>query len=354
MRENTGIYVKRITFIAAVLLAGLLFPVTAQASIKSGTCGSGIGWAYNTNTKTLTILKIAGTGKMNDYSSPSSEAPAPWFLMNKDNSDDDFDSSRIEKVVLGKGITYIGNYAFNGLYISEVSMPDTIEQIGKKAFAECEDLEIKTLPPKLKIIGDSAFSRVYIRTISLPSSCISIGKYAFSGGILDYIYIPPTVKSIGKYAFGFYAHGWDDDYELDDSTPKKDIKKTGGFYVVGPSSNITSSSAYKYAKAWGLEYRMKGVKAPKIKRAKNVRTRRIYLKWKKKSGSGYQIRYSKDKYYYNGTKYITINKKKTTSRRTAKLSRKKTYYISIRYFKKINGKKCYSEWSPSKKIKIKK
>ncbi len=350
MRENLTTYIRRSALIAFVLIAILFFPVTAHAKLKAGACGKAILWLYNTDTKTLTI---AGTGEMYDYSLTSRP---PWYYMNTDNSDDDFDYTRIENVVFGStGITHIGDYAFHGLYLSKVTFPNTLESIGKGAFEECESLTVTTLPSKVKTIGESAFSSVYIPHMTLPAACTTIGKYAFSGHTLNSIYIPSTVKSVGKYAFGYYAYGWDDFYVLDDFATKKHIRKNKSFIVYGPATAVSSSAAFKYAKAWDLPYCMKGVKGTEIKRAKNVKTRRIQIKWKKnKKASGYQIRYSRSAKFLSGNKYITINNKKTTQKKTAKLKKKKTYYISIRYFKKINGKKCYSEWGKTRMVKIKK
>lgn len=53
-----------------------------------------------------------------------------------------------------------------------------------------------------------------------------------------------------------------------------------------------------------------------------------------------------------GSAYVGGNKnvKKTKTKVTLKLNKKKTYYIRVRY----KGKKGYSRWSKPKKVKTKK
>jgi len=67
---------------------------------------------------------------------------------------------------------------------------------------------------------------------------------------------------------------------------------------------------------------------------------------------GYQIRYSLKK---NMSSAKTVKVSKTaTSKKIKKLKGKKTYYVQIRAYKTINGKKVYSAWSAKKKVTTKK
>lgn len=97
------------------------------------------------------------------------------------------------------------------------------------------------------------------------------------------------------------------------------------------------------------------VKKTTLSSAKNVKGKKILVKWKKnKAGDGYQIQYSTTKKFTKGNKTKTISKNKTTSYTIKKLKKKKTYYVRIRTYKKISGKKCYSGWSKVKTVKIRK
>ncbi len=77
--------------------------------------------------------------------------------------------------------------------------------------------------------------------------------------------------------------------------------------------------------------------------------------WKaqKTQTSGYELQYSTDKSFNSGSKKVKITKNKTTSETVKKLKSKKKYYVRIRTFKTVNGKKYCSEWSKVKNIKVK-
>lgn len=78
---------------------------------------------------------------------------------------------------------------------------------------------------------------------------------------------------------------------------------------------------------------------------------KIVVKWKKSAAAkGYQLQYSTSK-KFKSKKTKTTNK---TSLTIKKLKKKKTYYIRVRAYKTVNGKKSYGKWSSVKKIKIKK
>ena len=52
--------------------------------------------------------------------------------------------------------------------------------------------------------------------------------------------------------------------------------------------------------------------------------------------------------------YLKVKKNKITSSTIKKLKAKKKYYVRIRTYKTVNGKKIYSDWSKSKKVTTKK
>lgn len=360
MKERPKKLIKTLIIMLMITGVALILPIQARAYIDHGKCGALVNWSFNKDTGTLTIT---GYGSIKNYDNTEENEP-PWFRM-AEGSDDEatynaYGYDKIEKLVISKNITSVGNWAFaNLIYLKTVQLPDGLKNIGDYAFAFNQYMELDKLPSSCQTIGESAFSESPLGTsITIPSSCTTIEKYAFAGTDLHCAEIPSSVTNIGKYAFGYYAENWDDKFELDDTTPKKDICKFPAFYILGPKSGFSSTAGFKYAKTYNLDYVMKDVKGPKIKSAKNVRTRRIQLKWKKVGkASGYQIRYSTSSTFdpYETIKYITIKNKKTTSRKTAKLKKKKTYYITIRYYKTVNKKRVYSEWTtPARKVKIKK
>ena len=92
------------------------------AQTFSGQCGYDLYWKYEGHT-----LTISGTGNMYDYN----ENDMPWFLF-RDTTD---------VVILERGITGIGNNAFNGFVkLGKIELPSTLTSIGANAFAGCRKL----------------------------------------------------------------------------------------------------------------------------------------------------------------------------------------------------------------------
>lgn len=82
--------------------------------------------------------------------------------------------------------------------------------------------------------------------------------------------------------------------------------------------------------------------------------KKFTVNWAKVSGvKGYQIQYSSDKKFKKNNKSVTVAKQKTTKATVKKLKSKKKYYVRVRTYKTVNGKKIYSSWSKVKSVKTK-
>ncbi|MCQ2311253.1 MAG: leucine-rich repeat protein [Paludibacteraceae bacterium] len=116
---------------------------TAQIdTTKSGQCGENLYWELVGNT-----LIISGAGAMYDYTETQ---PVEWCLS----------LGKISKLILEDGITHIGDLAFANLSnknLKEIALPNSVETIGKYAFAECSYLKTITLGAKLEDIDEYAF-----------------------------------------------------------------------------------------------------------------------------------------------------------------------------------------------------
>ena len=78
---------------------------------------------------------------------------------------------------------------------------------------------------------------------------------------------------------------------------------------------------------------------------------KVKVIWKKVTGAaGYQVQYSLNK----RMRAAKQKKCKAASLTIKKLKKKKTYYVRVRAYKYVNGKKVYGKWSSIKKVKIKK
>ncbi len=81
--------------------------------------------------------------------------------------------------------------------------------------------------------------------------------------------------------------------------------------------------------------------------------KKLTVSWKAVSGAdGYQIRYSKKKSMKN-SKTVTVNNGKKVTYTLSSLTRKKTYYVEVRAFRKENGKNVYGPYSSIKQKKVK-
>lgn len=76
--------------------------------------------------------------------------------------------------------------------------------------------------------------------------------------------------------------------------------------------------------------------------------------WNKKTNvSGYQIQYSKYS-SFSSSKKVTVKGKTTTTKRIRNCKKNTKYYVRVRTYKVVDGKKKYSAWSAKKSIVTKK
>ena len=212
------------------------------------TCGDNLSWDLDIEQYTLTVR---GAGKMDNYelnaNSYLQPSTAPWGAF----------SQFISILVVEDGVTSIGDYAFAGLNVGtlvvsyyddedekvrtedgdvitveppedipEVSdflvIPDSVESIGKGAFAGCGMVSFD-IPPKVDAIAAHTFENCSsLVDISIPDGVTSIGEYAFSGctslgrgvnnsyrgdgidrgeSIDNPVVLPAALNSIGDHAF---------------------------------------------------------------------------------------------------------------------------------------------------------
>lgn len=74
------------------------------------------------------------------------------------------------------------------------------------------------------------------------------------------------------------------------------------------------------------------------------------VQWSKRVSqtSGYQIQYRMKG--LSSTKTITVSGTSTTAKKITKLRAKKRYYVKVRTYKTVSGKRYYSSWSSSKSV----
>ena len=136
-------------------------------------------------------MTISGTGAMKDYGYSANQSPA-------------YNNLKVKKVVIEKGVTNIGNWAFSECSsLTSITIPGNVESIGESAFYSCDNLTDVTLQDGVKSIGNSAFIWCNkLTNIVLPNSITSIEGFAFKDCTsLTSITIPDGVTSIGEAVF---------------------------------------------------------------------------------------------------------------------------------------------------------
>lgn len=107
-------------------------------------------------------------------------------------------------------VVRIGAYAFggggyhdDGCDVTEVVLPETIEEIRSDAFFNCYKLLKINMPENLNIIGSYAFCNTGLATLVIPDCCTAIGNSAFEGcENLRMVVLGKGLKIIKDEAFG--------------------------------------------------------------------------------------------------------------------------------------------------------
>ena len=141
----------------------------AAATVASGKCGDSAKWTLDA----AGTLTISGSGKTWDFIDEDWNANAPWY-----------DASlrlRIKKVVVEKGITYVGTRAFYDCSeMTSVSLPTTLETMGADVFMYCTGLTSVTIPDGVTFIsGDFFLGCTSLKSVTLPDSLRDIGGCTF-------------------------------------------------------------------------------------------------------------------------------------------------------------------------------
>ena len=148
-----------------------------------------------------------------------------------------------------------------------------------------------------------------------------------------------------------------------------------GITVVGsdgntiPASNytITYSSGCKNVGTYTIKIAFKGNYSgsvsktyfivPKGTSIKSLKagSKKFTVKWTKQATqtTGYQIQYSTNS-KFTKVKTVTITKNSTVSKAISKLAGRKKYYVRIRTYRTVTGRKYYSSWSKTKSVVTKK
>ena len=111
---------------------------------------------------------------------------------------------QLKKIVLPDTVTDIGAKAFYNLSsLTSIVLSNSLKHLEYETFHGCTSLKTVVIPDGVTIIGYSAFANcTNLTNIKIPDSVIILDTYAFSDCTsLTNIEIPASVKSIGSGAF---------------------------------------------------------------------------------------------------------------------------------------------------------
>lgn len=183
--------------LSVVMLLSVLAGLNITAFAASGTTGN-ISWDLNISTGVLTLT---GKGATPDYTTTSYSSRTPWY---------NYRTNYIKSVVIGEGVTGIGNYAFTGCTkLTSVTYPSTLQNIGKYCFQGCTALTNVALPASIANIYNYAYSgctkvdTVTFNGSGTPADELHIYPYAFYNctGSTYWLDIPENTRYIDDQAF---------------------------------------------------------------------------------------------------------------------------------------------------------
>ena len=244
-----------------------------------------------------------------------------------------------------KGCEEILQFALQGATFREISLPDSLSEIGIQAFGGCKNLETvnyegtKARWKKIKI-GDMnkpllLAKRNYNVTegyeVPLSSCKITVKDQTYTGKALK----PAVTVKYGSKALKKGA-----DYTVS----YKNNKAVGVATVT-----VTGKGGYTGTKKLTFNILPRAVTISKLTAGKQLLT----VKWGRRAeATGYELQYAM-KSSFAGAKTVKIKKNATVSATIKKLKTGKTYYVRLRSYKTVGKKTYYSAWSKGKSVKVK-
>lgn len=177
----------------SIVISMATIPISVSAATNGG-CGESLKWSLDDNG----TLTVSGEGEMYDYNYDVRDGKGytntPW----RDKT------TLIKRVIIGEGVTRIGDYAFRDCgNLTDVTFPNGLIEIGSGAFMSTDIAKV-ILPDSVKKLDNACFCICFeLNEVQLGKSLENIGMEAFCfDGKLDSITIPESVNFIGELAFG--------------------------------------------------------------------------------------------------------------------------------------------------------
>ena len=108
----------------------------------------------------------------------------------------------LKHIDIPASVTSIGGNAFNHTGLSDIPAMSGMKCIADEMFVDCWEMTKATIPEGIMSIGRSAFLRCPLAEVTIPNTVTNIGHYAFDNQrLISEVEIPSSVKSIGVVAF---------------------------------------------------------------------------------------------------------------------------------------------------------
>ncbi|MDY2720583.1 MAG: leucine-rich repeat protein [Candidatus Faecousia sp.] len=163
--------------------AALPQEVEAEGTID----GTEISWSLTKSLSGKYTLTISGTGAMPNYTSGRT---TPWWsYVNRYRTTD-----LKVNLVIGEGITSVGQYCFHQCRLASVSLPQSLTRIRGNAFKECLGFTSIEIPANVTVVeGNSFYEANHLKTVVLHEGLQSIGPHAFRANAITTLELPSTL-----------------------------------------------------------------------------------------------------------------------------------------------------------------
>ena len=110
---------------------------------------------------------------------------------------------RLESITLSESLTSLPDECLNEcVKLTSIAIPEGVISLGDGCFDHCQELKSVTLPEGLTTLGNNCFSYCSFTTLTLPESMTTIGNSCFShNGDLEHMTLPDGITSLGNTCF---------------------------------------------------------------------------------------------------------------------------------------------------------
>lgn len=179
----------------------LVFPNISNATTYTySDTEQGIEWSYELDSSNNVINLKCNTNVIGAVTIPSTIDGKTVISLEETFQD----CAGLQEITIPNTITEIGSYAFCSCTgLKAVIIPDSVTYIGYYAFKDCSGLTSVTLSENLASIGESAFQNCSgLKSLAIPNSVTQIGPRAFAdcSGLKE-ITLSENLSKIGTQTF---------------------------------------------------------------------------------------------------------------------------------------------------------